>query len=80
MRIVLENFNKRHIGLLKEMADILNFKFKELDGSSPEAFSSDGTISSSEEKEMTQLSMQVSQQSLAEMWDQEDDQYWNSYL
>lgn len=79
MRVILENFNKQHIGLLKEMAGILNFKFKELNGSSAEELYSD-TISPSEEKEMTQFSMQASEQSLAEMWDKEDDQYWNSYL
>ena len=80
MRIVLENFNKQHLGLLKEMADVLKFEFKELHGVSVEKLYADTTISPSEEKEMTQLSMQASEQSLAEMWDQEDDQYWNSYL
>ncbi len=80
MIVILENFNQQHIGLLKEMADVLNFRIKNFDGSLPEVFPSDTTISRSEEKEMTQFSMQASEQSLAEMWDKEDDQYWNSYL
>ncbi len=80
MRVILENFNEKHIGLLKEMADILNFKFKKLDNSSPDALPTDSAIFESEEKEMTVFSMQASKQSLAEMWDKEDDQYWNSYL
>lgn len=80
MRIVLENFNKQHIGLLKEMADVLNFKIEDLNSYLPETLSSSSAISELEEKEMTKLSMQVSQQLLVEIWDKEDDQYWNSYL
>ena len=60
MRVILENVNKQHVGLLKQMADILNFRFKGLNVFLPEAFLSDTVISPSEEKEMTQFLMQAS--------------------
>lgn len=80
MRLILENFNEKHIGLLKEMADALKFKFKKIDNSSAEVLNPSSAISELEEKEMTLFSIQASEQSLAEMWDKEEDKYWNSYL
>ncbi|MEX8549094.1 MAG: hypothetical protein V5804_15960 [Mucilaginibacter sp.] len=80
MRLILENFNEEHIELLKEMADALNFSFKELDGFSTETLETNNSVSATEEKEMTLFSMQASEQSLAGLWDKEDDSYWNSYL
>lgn len=32
------------------------------------------------EKELTSFTMQASEQSLAEVWDDEDDDYWESFL
>ena len=80
MTLIVENFNEKHIGLLKEMADALNFSFKEMNDFSTETAGLNNAISEIEEKEMTSLSMQVSAPSLAELWDKEDDSYWNSYL
>ncbi|MVN21355.1 hypothetical protein [Mucilaginibacter arboris] len=80
MRVILENFNEKHIGLLKEMADILKFRFTKLDHSSPEVLPAYPAISESEEKEMTLFAMQASEQSMANVWDKEEDDYWNSYL
>ncbi len=76
MTLIVENFNEKHIGLLKEMSEALNFSFKKLDDFPSET---DSEIDA-EEKEMTSSSMQASQQSLTELWDKEDDSYWNSYL
>ncbi len=80
MTLIVKNFNEKHIGLLKEMADALNFSFKELDSFPTETDVQKNAISDAEEKEMTSLSMQASTQSLTELWDKEDDCYWNSYL
>lgn len=80
MTLIVENFNEKHIKLLKEMAETLNFSFKELNTTSTEATGLNNAISEVEEKEMTALSMQASVQSLSELWDNEDDNYWNSYL
>ena len=80
MTLIVENFNEKHIGLLKEMAGALNFSFKELVDFPTETAYPNNAISEVEEKEMTSLSMQASAPSLAELWDKEDDNYWNSYL
>ncbi|HLF47412.1 MAG TPA: hypothetical protein VI548_13370 [Chitinophagaceae bacterium] len=37
-------------------------------------------ISSLKEDEFTKFCMQVSEKSLAKVWDNEDDEYWASYL
>lgn len=38
------------------------------------------SISSLKEEELTNFCMQVSEKSLAKVWDNEDDEYWASYL
>jgi hypothetical protein len=38
------------------------------------------TISPLKENELTNFCMQVSEKSLAKVWDNEDDEYWASYL
>ena len=79
MKVILENFNGQHLGLLKEMAEILKFKFKAIDNDLPKTYLS-SNVSQLEENDLTLFSMQASGQSLAELWDKEDDNYWNSYL
>lgn len=37
-------------------------------------------ITSLRDNELTNLCMQVSEKSLAKVWDNEDDEYWASYL
>lgn len=80
MTLILENVNEEHIRLLKEMADVLKFEFKELKPTSSKILNSDSVNFELEEKEMTLVSMQASTQPLAELWDKEEDAYWNSYL
>ena len=79
MRLILEDFDEKHIRLLKEMADVLEFRFRKLDNPSFEDLNQNAALET-EEKEMNLISMQASEQSLAELWDNEDDDYWNSYL
>ncbi|RYE34596.1 MAG: hypothetical protein EOP42_07250 [Sphingobacteriaceae bacterium] len=79
MRVLLENVDEKHIRLLNEMATILNFKLKEVHNAPVRKSDSQYAIEE-EEKEMTLLAMQLSEKAIAETWDKEDDDYWNSYL
>lgn len=79
MRVLLENVNEKHIRLLKEMATVLKFKVNELHNV-PAKYSDNHYAIEAEEKEMTMLAMQLSEKAIAETWDKEDDNYWNSYL
>ncbi|WP_419802336.1 hypothetical protein [Mucilaginibacter sp.] len=78
MKVLLEDFDEKHIRLLYEMADKLKFKVSKIRSTLTQI--TDDLAVASEEKEMTLLAMQASEQTMAKVWDKDDDDYWNSYL
>ena len=78
MKVLLEDFDEKHIRLLYEMADKLKFKVSKIRSTLTQI--TDDLAVASEEKEMTLVAMQASEQTMAKVWDKDDDDYWNSYL